>query len=192
MTVENDMERNALISSYASTFLYGLDAAITRISSFGYFASAVGMLTYLWQIKYLGIDETLAYTIPLGIYFVALGYFQKLAGKVDTQKALEYVGLFFLLIPTFFLSFGENGFWYALILGLEGVVLIFLGVSLSNKTHTYIGTAALVIAVISQTYEFFFSLPRWLITAAIGLLFLGTAIYLLLRRNEPGEHIKGS
>jgi hypothetical protein len=183
-----DMERNALLSSYASFFLYTLDAVNLRKASLGYFASAVGMLTYLWQMKYLGIDETQAYTLPLGVYFLVLAYLQKLYGKVENRTILDYIGLFFLLVPTLLQSFGTDGAKYALLLGAEGVIIFAIGISISYRTYIYAGIGTIVVAVLSQTYEFLFSLPRWLITAAAGIAFLGTAIYLLLhRKEEPGK-----
>ncbi len=178
------LERNALISSYAATFLYALDAAITKVGSLGYFASAIGMFTYLWQMKFLGFSEVQAYTLPLGVYFLALAYFQRLSGNVGNRDLLNYTGLFFLLVPTFFQSFGTEGAKYALLMGVEGLLIFGLGTSLRYKLFTFVGIGAIVIAIISQTYEFVFSLPRWMITAAAGIGLLSTAIFLLLRRKE--------
>jgi hypothetical protein len=179
------LERNALISSYASFALYSLDAYLKRWGAMAYFASAVGMATYLWQMKYFNIDEILAYTLPLGVYFMALSYFQRRSGKESNSQALEYLGLFFLLIPPFFYSFGDNGALYALLLGFEGVVLLGIGITYKYRNFTYIGIASLVAAVLSQTYEFVSSLPRWIIVGAAGIVFLSVAIYLLLHRKEP-------
>jgi hypothetical protein len=185
---ETLLERSALISSYAATFLYSLDAMRIKKAAFGYFASAVAILTYLWQMKYLGFTETQTYTLPLGLYFMVLAYLQKKSGKREISSLLDYTGLFILFIPTLFQSFGPLGAKYALLLGIEGVIVFALGNTLSYRIYVYAGIAATVTAVISQTYEFLFSLPRWLITAAAGLLFLSTAIYLLLhRKEEPRE-----
>jgi len=58
-----------------------------------------------------------------------------------------------------------------------------LGITLREKQDIYAGVIAIIVSVISQTYQFLFSLPRWLITAAAGLTFLTLAIYLLAKRN---------
>ena len=179
-----DLERTALISSYAATFLYSIDATLVKKASLGYFASAVGMFTYLWQIKFLGITETQVYTLPLGVYFMVLAYFQRISGNLANRDLLNYVGLGFLFVPTFFQSFSDAGAKYALLMGVEGLIIFGLGTSLSYRTYIYTGIAAVVVAVISQTYEFVFSLPRWAITATAGLILLSTAIYLLLHRKE--------
>jgi len=187
-TMFNDLERNALMSSYAATFLYAFDATLVKNAALGYFASAVGMFTYLWQMKFLGVSETQAYTLPLGVYFMVLAYLQRISGKFANRDILDYVGLFFLLFPTLIQSFGDSGAKYALLLGLEGVVVLALGISLSYRTYIYAGIGALVIAVFSRTYKFILSLPSWAIIATAGLIFLSTAIYLLLhRKEEPGK-----
>jgi hypothetical protein len=181
-----DLERTALISSYAATFLYSIDAALVKKATLGYFASAVGMFTYLWQIKFLGVTETQVYTLPLGVYFMVLAYFQRISGNLANRDLLNYVGLGFLFVPTFFQSFSDAGAQYALLMGVEGLIVFALGTSLSYRTFIFTGIAAVVVAVISQTYEFVFSLPRWMITATAGIILLSTAIYLLLHRKE--EH----
>ncbi len=184
-----DLERTALISSYAATFLYSIDATLVKKVSLGYFASAVGMFTYLWQIKFLGVTEIQAYTLPLGVYFMVLAYFQRISGNLANRDLLNYVGLGFLFVPTFFQSFSDAGAKYALLMGVEGLIVFTLGTSLSYRTFIYTGIAAVVVAVISQTYEFVFSLPRWVITASAGMALLSTAVYLLLHRKEeePGK-----
>ena len=179
-----ELERNALITSYASFFLYNFDASIIKKSSLGYFASAVGMLTYLWQMNYLGFSETQVYTLPLGVYFMTLAYLQRMKGSLSNQDLLNYVGLLILLVPTFMQSFEVDGAKYALLLGVEGIVIFSIGNSLAYRNYIYVGIGAIVIAVITQTYEFVFSLPWWVLTAIAGLLFLSTAIYLLLNRKE--------
>jgi hypothetical protein len=181
-----DLEKTALISSYAATLLFSIDATLVKKASLGYFASAVGMFTYLWQMKFLGVTETQVYTLALGVYFMVLAYFQRIAGNFANRDLLNYVGLAFLFVPTFFQFFSDGGAKYALLMGVEGLVVFGLGTSLSYRTYIYTGIAAIVVALISQTYEFVFSLPRWMITAAAGILLLSTAIYLLLSRKE--EH----
>ncbi|HSX58527.1 MAG TPA: hypothetical protein VLE47_04660 [Candidatus Saccharimonadales bacterium] len=179
------LERNALISSYAATLLYSVEAYFNKINFFGYFASAVGMLTYLWQVNYLGIHETQSYTLPLGLYFMALAYLQKRASRPAYKDILDYTGLAFLLLPTLWQSFGaEHTALYALLLGVEGIILILVGISLTYKNYLYLGISALVLAIISQTYVAITSLPRWIVVGAVGLIFLAAAIYLLIRRQE--------
>ena len=115
---------------------------------------------------------------------MTLAYLQRMKENLSNQDLLNYVGLFILLVPTFMQSFGVDGARYALLLGVEGIVIFSLGNSLAYRNYVYAGIGAIIVAVITQTYEFVFSLPRWLLTAIAGLAFLATAIYLLLHRKE--------
>jgi hypothetical protein len=180
----DEMFRNALVSSYLFTGLLSYDAFRYSDENLGYSASGVGMLTFLWQMWYFSFTEILVYTIPLGIYFLVLAYLKRSAHRLETATVFDYTGFFFITAPTLLQMNGENGALYALFLALEGIGIFALGVSMKQKPYTYIGIAALVVAVISQTYEFLFSLPRWIILAVAGIAFLTTAIYLLLLRGE--------
>jgi len=183
----NILERNSLISAYGATILFAIDSTIIKSRGMGYFASAIGMATYLWQIKFLGITEAQTYTLPLAVYFMVLAYLRRIVGDLSKRDLLDFAGLFFLILPTLMQSFGNHGAKYSLLFGVEGAILIALGTSLKYKTYIYAGVFAIVAAVISQTYEYVFSLPRWIITGVAGLAFLSVAIYLLLHRKEEPE-----
>lgn len=178
-----EAKRNALVSAYLTSGLYAYHGYLYR-KGFGYFASAVGMITYFWQMNYLGYTEMQVYTLPFGVYLLVLGYFQKLANKFENQQVLEYFGLAVLLLPLLGQSFGTSGTNYALIMAAEGLILFLIGNSFGYKRYMYGGITAIVLAVISQTYEFVFSLPRWIFTAVAGIIFLSVAIYLSLHRKD--------
>lgn len=174
------LERNGLISAYAASALFAFDAYMGKIGQYGYISSAIGIATYLWQMKYLGYTETQVFTLPLGVYFMVIGFLQR--GKPERRTLWEYLGLFFLFVPLLTQTVGVNGVWYALLMAVEGFVLFSLGTTINYKKYVYAGIGGIVGAVLSQTYDFLFSLPRWVITAVAGLLFLSSAIFLLLRR----------
>ncbi len=89
-----------------------------------------------------------------------------------------------LLLPTLYQAFLLQGMLYALLLGIYGVLVLFGGITLIYRNFIYVGAAAIFAALFSQTYVYVFSLPRWLMTATGGILFLALAIYLLLRRGD--------
>lgn len=179
-----ETERNGLISSYLSFFLFSFDSIVGDKRERKYFASAVGMFTYLWQMQFLGYTQWQVFAFPLGVYFIALAYVQKIKKNIEQSKTLDSAGLFILFGSLFLQSFERNGFYYAIMLMGEGIAFFAAGNTLSYKLYTYAGIAAIVIAVISQSYEYLFSLPRWIITAVLGVVFLSVAIYLLLNRKE--------
>lgn len=178
------LERNAIMTSYAATVLFGFDVYLRKVTNFGYITSALGMLSYLWQIKYNGVTENLAYTIPLGVYFLILAYTRKIKDDKDGRQMLDLLGLFFLLMPPLFLSFGDEAMKYSVTLGLVGIVLLGVGITLSYKLYRYGGIAGIVFAVIPQTYNYILALPRWMVVGIFGLIFISVAIYLLLKRKE--------
>ena len=180
----HEFELSALMSAYILTVIIAFDAWHTREKYFGYLASFVGMITYFWQIKYLVQTEYQMYLLPLGIYFLVLSYFTKDEDNKDITQGLEYGGLFILLVPLLFQSFGENGFYYSLLLALEGIIVLVLGISTKKKIYRYVGIGAIVSSVFSQTYNYVFTLPRWVSTAIAGLTFISVAIFLLIKRKD--------
>jgi len=178
------MERNSLICAYAATILFGIDVAIRRVANFGYVTSVLGMATFFWQIKYLGVEESLAYTISLGLYFMALAYTRKIKNDNEGRQLLDGVGLFFLLVPPALFSFGEEAVKYSVTLGVAGIALLIFGISLRYKLYKYAGVAGIVLAVLPQTYNYILDLPRWLIVGVGGIIFITVAIVLSLKRKD--------
>lgn len=176
------LERNSIMTAYSATILFGFDVYRRKVPNFGYITSVLGMISYLWQIEYSGVTENLAYTIPLGIYFLVLAYTRKINEDRDGRQVLDLLGLFFLLMPPFFLSFGIEVMKYSVILGLIGIALLGLGITLSHKLYRWGGVVGIVFAVLPQTYNYILLLPRWVAVGMVGLLFIGTAIYLSMKR----------
>lgn len=179
-----DVEMSSLITAYILTIQFAFDAWFVREKYFGYIASGIGMLTYFWQIHFLGYTEYQIYLLPLGLYFLALSFLTRNEKTQDVPVGLEYGGLFILLVPLLFQCFGKNGTQYSFLLALEGAGLLVPGITLQKKSYTYAGVAAIMSAVFSQTYTYVFGLPRWVITAVGGLTFIVVAIFLLLKRKD--------
>ncbi len=178
------LERNAIMTSYAATALFGFDVFLRKVANFGYITSVLGIVSYLWQIKYSGVTENLAYTLPLGVYFLILAYTRKIKEDMGGRQILDLLGLFFLLIPPLFLSFGSEAMKYSVTLGFVGIALLGVGITLSYKLYRYAGIAGIVFAVLPQTYSYILALPRWVAVGTVGLVFISVAIYLLVKRKE--------
>ncbi|HSW88300.1 MAG TPA: DUF2157 domain-containing protein [Candidatus Saccharimonadales bacterium] len=183
-TVNRILEKNALITAYVATAIYALDYVKYKTKNMAYVASAMGMITFLWQINILNISETQAYTLPLSFYFFGLAYLQKKTTKSQKRDILNFTGIFFLLTPSFLQSFGEKAMQYSVLFGFEGIVLLMAGITMKRRSFIYSGSFALIFAVISQTYQYVFTIPRWVLVGSIGLLFLTLAIFLLNKRKE--------
>ncbi len=177
-------EQASLITAYIATLLYGFESTRTKDESFRYFSSALAIMTVLWQIKFLEFNNLQMYAIPLGIYFLLLAITRKIKDDKNGEDILNATGIAILILSSMSQAFGGNGSVYALLLGVEGVLFLILGISTNNKLFRISGILAIVLAVISQTYSYLFSLPRWLITGLAGLVFLAVAVFLLLRRGS--------
>lgn len=176
---DNNLEKNALISSYAAVILYSLEAVLRNSSAFGYTASAIGIFTYMWQIHYLGATNIIWYTLVLGLYFCVLAYLRRKAVDQSLRQLFDVLGIGFLIVPTWFKSFGGDGITYAFLLGVIGIMLLAIGITVTRKAYRYSGILAIVLAVMSQS--------RWAIIGVAGLAFLGLALYLLLFRKEDKQ-----
>lgn len=173
-----------LISAYITTALFGLDTAIYKTKGMGYATSALAMLTFLWQMQFVGATETLLYTVPLGIYFAVLGYTRQRVHDTQNRDMLTFIGLSLLVAPAALLSFGETPMKYSIFLGVCSICLLALGISYNNKMYKYFGIIGVIFAVLPQTYSYILALPRWLVVGVSGLLFLGVGMFLLLRRKD--------
>ncbi len=180
-------EQNSLICAYLASGIAAFDAFRSKESLSAYFASAVAMTTILWQIKYLNFSDAQFYAIPLGIYFFGLAYSRKIKDDQANRQLLDIVGLVIWLLPTLVQAFDLSGAKYGLILGFEGVILLLAGITMQYRLYMYGGIIAIVLAVFSQTYNYLFSLPRWLITGLAGLIFLVVATTLLLKRKDETQ-----
>jgi hypothetical protein len=174
------MEKYSLISSYAAFLLFSFDAFSKNSGAFGYAESAIGMVTYLWQIHFLGITNSQYYTLAIGLYFLVLSYLRRKARDPNIKQLFDIIGTFFLIVPTWFQSLGADGLIYAFILGICGATLLVFGITFTDKWYRYSGILAIVLAVTSRS--------RWAIIGIAGIAFLIFAIYLLLfRKEDPHE-----
>lgn len=182
------VESYALFSAYATTIFYGFHTALQKTKHFGYITSALGMMTIIWQLSYWGVTDSLMYSALLGIYFLVLGYTRRLVHDYSRQDNLNVIGLFFLLLPPIILSFDVEPTKYSVFLGISGILLTGLGISLSYKIYKYGGIIGIIFAVLPQTYNYILELPRWIVVGMIGIIFLTVAIFLLLQRGEHHDN----
>ncbi|HEX3082712.1 MAG TPA: hypothetical protein VHQ86_05710, partial [Candidatus Saccharimonadia bacterium] len=76
----------------------------------------------------------------------------------------------------------SNGQGYGLMLIGEALALVFVGMSFKYRLVTLWGAATLVLEVLYQMRDFFYALPKYVISAGLGLALLGVAIVMLQRR----------
>jgi len=139
---------------------------------------------FFYHLEISGVKERLWYNIPLGLYFLAVGFTENYRGK-RYGYVFDYLGMIWL----FFTAFGGlfdfyNSYVYALVLGLEGLILVIYGLSRNVKRIFYGGAIFIFFTVLSQTYEYIFSIQRWILLSFVGLLILSLALYLMYKKSE--------
>jgi len=184
-TINGVLNMTTLSTAYILTVLTGWDASVRRKANMDYLASAFAIGTYIWQVYYFTITETLYYTIPVGIYFLILGFIRE-SGHHDKDNAniLNLIGCGTLIVPTFFLAQVNSGYFYAVTVGILGIILLSLGISIKNRIYEFSGAAGVILAIIPQTFQYLLALPKWLVVGIAGLSFVVVAIFLLLKRDE--------
>lgn len=146
--------------------------------------TAVMLVAINWYLKFLGEKETQVYTLIWTAYFAVLAYLSYLQKKRSNQDLFTIAALGFLTIPLLFQAMGDESQWYGLMLGVEGILLILVGIALHYKLIRTWGIVALVIIVLDQMRDYLLEIPQWIIIGGVGITLLAGAIVLLARRKE--------
>jgi hypothetical protein len=77
----------------------------------------------------------------------------------------------------------DNGWPYALLMGVESLLLVWWGSARRQKQFLYLGAVALVLNVVTQSIEPLLSVNRWIVFGIAGLLLVSLAV-LVERRLE--------
>ncbi len=144
-------------------------------------AGALMIATIQWWFYYLGDDQTQLYTVPWAVYVAWLGSTRRDQGRAVTD-GFVVVSLAILTIPLAVQALSDSGQLYALALIGESLALIFIGMALQYRLITLWGAVALVLEVLYQLRGIFDALPKYVISAGLGLALLVVAIVLLQRR----------
>ncbi len=144
-------------------------------------AGAILVLSFNWFLSVQQITQTQGYTLPWAAYLGYLGYRRRHRGH-EGYDAFVAGALGVLTIPLAGQALASDGQVYGLLLILEAIALVFLGMALSYKLVTLWGVATLVLEVLYQLRDFFYALPKYVISAGLGLALLAVAIVMLQRR----------
>ena len=191
-SAENIDQFLSLGASYLISCLFAYDYLQKPNFDKRYITLGVFLLTYFWQVNYLEITNPQAYSLPLGIYFLLLGYWELLQNKPDNANLLDTIGFFCILFTTTIQAFDPQTPTYALLLGSYGIIIIFTYNLWKRKTFFYAGITSIVLAVFSQTKDYLLNMPRWLIVGFTGIAFITIAVYLLLTRKETSKDTKAN
>ena len=144
------------------------------------------VLSFNWLMAVVGSSETQLYTVPWAAYVAYLGYRHRDQGR-STIDGIAALALGILTIPLALQALASDGQGYGLLLILEALARVFAGMGLRYKLVTIWGVTVLVLEVLYQMRDVFYALPKYLISAGLGIALLAVAIVMLQRRDQ-GRH----
>ncbi len=160
-------------------------ALVERWRWLGYGAVALLLVAYnLELLLFLGQREVQGYAVPAGLYLLGIGYLEWREGHRPLARWVDRTALLLLFGSAFWQSLVMEGGWrYALLMGGEGLGVAWWGSARRLRRFLYGGVSAVVLAVVGQLVEPLFSVNRWIVLGAVGLLLVGVAT-LVERRLE--------
>jgi hypothetical protein len=167
--------------------LYLATAAVRRWYALGYGAVALLLGAWaLWWRFFLTLPGVQWYAVPAGIYLLGVGWMEWRQKRRALARWIDRAGMLVWLGTAWWQSLPgvmDSGWPYALILGAESLLLVWWGSARRQKQFLYVGAAALVVNVVTQSIEPLLSVNRWIVFGIAGLLLVSLAI-LVERRLE--------
>ncbi len=166
----------------ALTGLMYLTAALVRRWCWrGY--GAVAMLLLAWSLEWFlvwGLREVQWYAVPAGLYLLGVGYGEWRQGRKALGRWIDRAAVLLLLGSSFYQSVAEvNGWPYALVMGAEGLLLVWWGSARRQRQFLYTGTLGVVLAVTGQLVRQLFTVTNaWIAFGVPGLVILALVIWI--------------
>ncbi|MFZ5425312.1 MAG: DUF2157 domain-containing protein [Patescibacteria group bacterium] len=148
-----------------------------------YIVPALWTLAYSSLLTVLNVSNNLVFYTPLGIVLLGLSSIEKKEND-SNELGFKIAGLTILFLSVVFKAFENTTPLYSLIFAIEGLILVGFGINSNDDLIKKTGAAFVILAVLSQIYEYLLSLPRWLLTSAMGISLLTIGIYLLLKKYQ--------
>ncbi|MCI0727489.1 MAG: hypothetical protein L0332_12310, partial [Chloroflexi bacterium] len=147
---------------------------------------AIGLLLAAWSLEWLllwGQREVQWYALPAGIYLLGIGYLEWREGNRGLACWVDRAALLLLLGSAFWQSLGADGWPYALLMGGEGLLVVWWGSTRRLRRFLYAGVIGVTVDVAGQLIDPLLSANRWIVFGAAGLALVALAI-LVERRLE--------
>lgn len=174
----------ASAGAFATTHAYR-----TRSYRLGYVGMALLEVAFALLLMKNDAREMQVYALPAGLYFVAVGFFERRLRKGLLAVAIESFGLVMLLLTAFMQSLNANtGFPYFVLLLVEGLLIIWWGAGRRFKIPFFIGLIASVVNVVAQIILLLNTLGltqgfgRFIIIFAVGVILVIVAIFVERQR----------
>jgi hypothetical protein len=155
-------------------------AVVERRRRLGY--AALATLLLAWSLELLlvwGLREVQWYAIPAGLYLLGIGYLEWTQGGPAARSLARWVdraALLLLLGSAFWQSLGTQGWRYALLMGLESLLVLWWGSARRLRRFLYAGVIGMTVDVAGQLVEPLLSANRWIVFGVAGVLLVGLAM----------------
>jgi hypothetical protein len=158
---------------------------------YGYGAGAALVLAALCQLADWGFREPQWYTLPAGLYLLALAEgLRRFQGRQRLSRLMEAGAATLMLGTTLGQSLRAEGFsstLYAVALCAQSLLLLAYGTLRKLRVPFLGGAAFFVLGVLILSVDPLQSVNRWVLLGLLGMLMVG-AYVLLERRQEQLAH----
>lgn len=167
--------------------LYLATALVRRWYVLGY--GAVAFLLGAWALWWRFFQYMAGfqwYAVPAGLYLLAVGWMEWRQGRKALARWIDRAGMLVWLGTAWWQSLPgvmSNGWPYALLMGIQSLLLVWWGSARRQKRFLYVGAAGVVLNAVTQSIEPLLSANRWIVFGLAGLLLVGIAV-LVERRLE--------
>jgi hypothetical protein len=163
---------------------YAAEAALQKIVELAYLSVGSFVVVIAALLMYFEVTEPQAYTIPVGVAFLGVGWNERLRGQTITYRVATLLGLVILMGSAFFQSLPQGEYIYAYLLGFESLVAVAWGIHTHSRGYVQLGVLALFMNAVVQFGPAFLELPRWIQIGVTGSILLGIGLAALFKRDE--------
>ena len=122
------------------------------------------------------------YAIPAGLYLLGIAFIERARGNRNLARWLDYVAIMLMLGSLFWQTL-VYGWWFALLLGAEGLAAFWWGSARRLRRFFYAGMSGVVLAALGQLLNALQEVNQWITFGLIGIGLVVMAI-LVERRLE--------
>jgi hypothetical protein len=165
--------------------LYLATAVVRRWYVLGYGAVALLLAAWgLWWRFFMDMVGFQWYAVPAGLYLLGVGWMEWRQRRKALARWIDRAGMLVWLGTAWWQSLPgvmDSGWFYALLMGAEALLLVWWGSARRQKRFLYVGAAAVVLTAVTQAVEPLLSANRWIVFGIAGALLVSIAI--LVERN---------
>jgi hypothetical protein len=150
----------------------------------GALACALGYTLYAWLLSENSVepDDVQVYSVPLALVAFTIAWL--LPKSTDMQLGLDLSTANILLLPALVQSLAERSITYSLLLGMWGLGLLVMGISMGRRVLLIAGIVGQVAAALRQLWVIVTVMPPGVTVCFVGVGLLLAAVGLASWRSN--------